>query len=131
MKKIFLLLMVFSFSLIPVLSEDIQLINPQATLPPKWTDFCETGYENAVYKERNDVFNIFTYVKTERAKTNYWAERRVSFEKYLKSCNSLSDKESQATCYAELKKSETEKNDLYKLKRTQMLYENNIQLNRR
>lgn len=131
MKKIFLLLMVFSFSLVPVLSEDIQLINPQATLPPKWTDFCETGYENAVYKDSNDVFNIFTYVKTERAKTNYWAERRVSFEKYLKSCNSLSDKESQATCYAELKKSETEKNDLYKLKRTQMLYENNIQLNRR
>ena len=123
--------MVFSFSLIPVLSEDIQLINPQATLPPKWTDFCETGYENAVYKDRNDIFNVFTYVKSERAKTNYWAERRVSFEKYLKSCNSLSDKESQATCYAELKKSETEKNDLYKLKRTQMLYENNIQLNRR
>ena len=123
--------MAFSFSLIPVLSEDIQLINPQATLPPKWADFCETGYENAVYKDRNDIFNVFTYVKSERAKTNYWAERRVSFEKYLKSCNSLSDKESQSTCYAELKKSETEKNDLYKLKRTQMLYENNIQLNRR
>ena len=75
------------------------------------------------------MFNVFSYVKSERTKTNYWAERRVSFEKYLKSCNELDDS-AKAACYAELRKSENEKNDLYKLKRTQMLYENNIQLNR-
>ena len=52
-------------------------------LPPKWTDFCETGYENAVYTSRDDIFNVFTFVKAERVKKNYWAERRASFESYL------------------------------------------------
>lgn len=100
-------------------------------LPPKWSDFCETGYENAVYTNRNDIFNLFTFVKSERVKKNYWAERRASFESYLKSCNALTEDASKATCYAELKKSEEQKNDLYKLKRKQLLYENNIELNRR
>ena len=100
-------------------------------LPPKWTDFCETGYENAVYTSRDDIFNVFTFVKAERVKKNYWAERRASFESYLKSCNALTEDASKATCYAELKKSEEQKNDLYKLKRKQLLYENNIELNRR
>lgn len=100
-------------------------------LPPKWTDFCETGYENAVYTSRDDIFNVFTFVKAERVKKNYWAERRASFESYLKSCNALADDASKSSCYSELKKSEEQKNDLYKLKRKQLLYENNIELNRR
>ena len=100
-------------------------------LPPKWTDFCETGYENAVYTGRDDIFNVFTFVKAERFKKNYWAERRASFESYLKSCNALADDASKSACYSELKKSEEQKNDLYKLKRKQLLYENNIELNRR
>ncbi len=129
MKNTLLLLFLLGICVIPAFSEELKLINPQADLPPKWTDFCETGYENAVYKNRDDVFNVFSYVKSERTKTNYWAERRVSFEKYLKSCNELDDS-AKAECYAKLRKSENEKNDLYKLKRTQMLYENNIQLNR-
>lgn len=130
MKKIFLLLTILSFSIIPVCSEEVNLNSTQVDLPPQWTDFCETGYENAVYKNKDDFFNIFNYVKTERTKTNYWAERRASFEKYLKTCNAL-EGEAQATCYTELRKSENKKNDLYKLKRDQLLYENNIQLNRR
>lgn len=100
-------------------------------LPPKWTDFCETGYENAVYTSRDDIFNVFTFVKAERVKKNYWAERRTSFESYLKSCNALADDASKSACYFELRKSEEQKNDLYKLKRKQLLYENNIELNRR
>lgn len=100
-------------------------------LPPKWTDFCETGYENAVYTSRDDIFNVFTFVKAERVKKNYWAERRASFESYLKSCNALADAASKSACYSELRKSEEQKNDLYKLKRKQLLYENNIELNRR
>lgn len=100
-------------------------------LPPKWTDFCETGYENAVYTSRDDIFNVFTFVKAERVKKNYWAERRTSFESYLKSCNALADDASKSACYSELRKSEEQKNDLYKLKRKQLLYENNIELNRR
>lgn len=99
-------------------------------LPPKWTDFCELGYENAVYKNSHDIFNIFSFVKSERVKKNYWAERRVSFESYLDSCNKLDD-DAKSACYAELRNIENQKNDLYRIKRKQLLYENNIELNRR
>lgn len=99
-------------------------------LPPKWTDYCEIGYENAVYKNNHDVFDIFSFVKAERMKKNYWAERRVSFENYLKSCNKLED-DAKASCYDELRNIENQKNDLYRIKRKQLLYENNIELNRR
>lgn len=110
--------------------KSLEAVKP-LVLPPKWTDFCETGYENAVYTSRDDIFNVFTFVKAERVKKNYWAERRASFESYLKSCNALADDASKSACYSELKKSEEQKNDLYKLKRKQLLYENNIELNRR
>ena len=130
MKNTLLLLFLLGICVIPAFSEELKLINPQADLPPKWTDFCETGYENAVYKNKDDIFNIFNYVKSERTKSNYWAERRVSFEKYLKSCNAL-DNEAKDTCYTELKNSENQKNELYKLKRDQLLYQNNIQIHRR
>ena len=120
----------------PVQAEENQLeqlpaekIKP-VVLPPKWTDFCELGYENAVYKNSHDIFNIFSFVKSERVKKNYWAERRVSFESYLDSCNKLDD-DAKSACYAELRNIENQKNDLYRIKRKQLLYENNIELNRR
>ncbi len=99
-------------------------------LPPRWSEFCEAGYENAVYKDSHDVFNFISFVKSERAKKNYWAERRVSFEKYLKSCEVLSS-EAKSTCYANLREMETQKNDLYKIKSKQLLYENNVDIHRR
>ena len=111
-------------------SNNAEVVKP-LVLPPKWADFCEAGYENAVYTSHDDIFNVFTFVKAERVKKNYWAERRESFENYLKSCNALADDASKSACYAELRKSEEQKNDLYKLKRKQLLYENNIELNRR
>ena len=129
MKKFFILIILI-FAIIPVFAEEIEQNKIETIVPPKWTDFCETGYENAVYKNKDDIFNIFNYVKSERTKSNYWAERRVSFEKYLKSCNAL-DNEAKDTCYTELKNSENQKNELYKLKRDQLMYQNNIQIHRR
>ena len=129
MKKFFILIILI-YAIIPVFAEEIEQNKIEPIVPPKWTDFCETGYENAVYKNKDDIFNIFNYVKSERTKSNYWAERRVSFEKYLKSCNAL-DNEAKDTCYTELKNSENQKNELYKLKRDQLLYQNNIQIHRR
>lgn len=137
-KKILLItaLLLFLSSSMPVQAEENQSeqlpaekIKP-VVLPPKWTDFCELGYENAVYKNSHDIFNIFSFVKSERVKKNYWAERRVSFEGYLDSCNKLDD-DAKSACYAELRNIENQKNDLYRIKRKQLLYENNIELNRR
>lgn len=127
------LAVIFAFAVvIPAFADEIlqdDNIKP-VILPPKWADFCEMGYENAVYKESDDIFNIFSFVKSERVKKNYWAERRVSFESYLKTCNALDDS-AKAACYDELKRSEIQKNDLYKLKHRQLLYENNIDIQRR
>lgn len=137
-KKILLItaLLLFLSSSMPVQAEENQSeqlpaekIKP-VVLPPKWTDFCELGYENAVYKNSHDIFNIFSFVKSERVKKNYWAERRVSFESYLDSCNKIDD-DAKSACYAELRNIENQKNDLYRIKRKQLLYENNIELNRR
>ena len=137
-KKILLItaLLLFLSSSMPVQAEENQSeqlpaekIKP-VVLPPKWTDFCELGYENAVYKNSHDIFNIFSFVKSERVKKNYWAESRVSFESYLDSCNKLDD-DAKSACYAELRNIENQKNDLYRIKRKQLLYENNIELNRR
>lgn len=137
-KKILLItaLLLFLSSSMPVQAEENQSeqlpaekIKP-VVLPPKWTDFCELGYENAVYKNSHDIFNIFSFVKSERVKKNYWAERRVSFESYLDSCNKLDD-DAKSACYAELRNIENQKNDLYRIKRKQLFYENNIELNRR
>lgn len=102
-----------------------QISMAQEPVTPKWTDFCEPGYENAVYKKYDDVLNIFSFVKTERVKKNYWAQRRQAFEQNLKTCEELDDL-AKDFCYTELINSEDQKNDLYKLKRKEIIYENNI-----
>lgn len=148
MKKIFITLSLLAIGL-PVICDDAaeeitvpksevipaqSIIKPadpvREELPPRWSEFCEAGYENAVYKDSHDVFNIFSFVKSERVKKNYWAERRVSFEKYLKTCEVLSS-DAKSACYANLREIESQKNELYKIKSKQLLYENNVDIHRR
>ena len=148
MKKIFIILSLLVIGL-PVMCDDVveeitvpksEVIPAQSImkpvvpvreeLPPRWSEFCEAGYENAVYKDSHDVFNIFSFVKSERVKKNYWAERRVSFEKYLKTCEVLSS-DAKSACYANLREIESQKNELYKIKSKQLLYENNVDIHRR
>ncbi len=148
MKKIFIILSLLVIGL-PVMCDDVaeeitvpksevipaqSIIKPadpvREELPPRWSEFCEAGYENAVYKDSHDVFNIFSFVKSERVKKNYWAERRVSFEKYLKTCEVLSS-DAKSACYANLREIESQKNELYKIKSKQLLYENNVDIHRR
>ena len=103
-------------------TEEIKVIPPKE---PQWSDFCEVGYENAQYKEIDDFWNIFSFVKAERVKKNYWAQRRESFDKFLKTCDEM-DINTKSICYEELKYAENQKNTLYKQKREILLYENNI-----
>lgn len=105
-------------------AEEIKII-PPLEKAPQWSDFCEVGYENAEYKETSDFLNIFSFVKAERVKKNYWAQRRESFNRFLKTCNEM-DTSSQAVCFQELKQAENQKNTLYKQKRELILYESNI-----
>ncbi len=119
MKKILIITLLFGL-ISPVFADSL--------IAPKWTDFCENGYENAVYKpDNNGILDIFSFVKSEKVKNNYWAKRRESFDSYLKNCNELID-DAQNACYSELIKLENEKNDLYYAKRKQLLYKNNIDI---
>lgn len=99
-------------------------------IAPKWEEFCETGYEKVEATERSDVFDIFSFVKSERARKNYWASRRESFNKYLNYCNKITDETEKGVCYTELRKIETNKNDEYKHQRKEFLYQNNIRIDK-
>lgn len=114
---------------VPMLAEEVQdtnIIQSPVAIAPKWDEFCETGYEKVTATDKNDIFNIFSFVKSERAKKNYWAARRDSFNKYLSYCSSISNEDDKGVCYSELRKIETDKNDDYKRYRNQILYQNHI-----
>ncbi len=126
-KCFFIIISLLMAGFLPAIAEEETPVN--FVTAPKWEDFCESGYENAKNTDRDDVFNVFTFVKSERVKRNYWAERRKSFESYLKTCDVL-ESDAKSACYDELRKSEEEKNDLYNIKRKQLLQENNIDIYR-
>lgn len=109
-----------------VMQENTNVIKSPVAIAPKWEEFCETGYEKVIATDKNDIFDVFSFVKSERAKKNYWAGRRESFNKYLTYCSGISDEDGKGSCYYELRKLETNKNDEYKRHRTQTFYQNNI-----
>ncbi len=133
---------VTAIAITPVYSEDDIVLDPkEETIPeqkviespaiaPKWEEFCETGYENVNSTEKKDIFDIFSFVKSERVKKNYWASRRESFDKYLKYCNTISNETEKGVCYSELRKIENEKNDEYKIQRKELIYQHNIRIDK-
>lgn len=108
----------------PDLTLPAPVVQSDSLIPPKWEEFCEPGYEHASVSSRKDLFSYISFVKTERDKKNYWANRRESFEKYLKYCRTMKDDTERAGCYSELRAIETDKNDVYNSKRRQILYQN-------
>lgn len=111
---------------IPVIAEDVNIVQTNLVTKPKWEEFCEAGYENAKTTDRSDIFDVFSFVKAERVKKNYWANRRTSFDKYLNYCTSIEDEGDRCSCYLELRKIEKDKNDDYSRQRKNLLYQNNI-----
>lgn len=95
-------------------------------LAPKWEEFCEPGYESVQVSDKKDLLNILTFVKSERTKRSYWADRRVSFEKYLNRCKAIVDDNDRGACFTELRHIENNKNEVYNSQRKQILYQNDI-----
>lgn len=136
MKKVSIITVLLMLASVPSVmwADEILLDNvnvePKGTTPlpiitaPKWDEFCEPGYENAVYTDKNDVFNYIIFVKTERDKRNYWAGRRESFEKYLNHCKTIVDDTDRGVCYTDLRRLENDKNEVYSSKKNQILYQN-------
>lgn len=67
---------------------------------PVWNEFCPIGYCNAESKEIKWYW-IYA-VKEEQAQENYWAMRRVQFERDIKNCDNYPENE-RNICYERLR----------------------------
>lgn len=90
---------------------------------PKWEEFCESGYEDAKLRPNKNIFNIINFVDAEQDKSNYWAERRINFEKAMEHCNTLTAEE-KGYCYEGVRNAELERNEMYEQQRKQINYKN-------
>ncbi len=115
MKKI-LLFTIFIASCI-LLSQNISY--SETITEPQWSEFAPPLYENAIFKKTK--LNSKKYMEN-----NYWALRRVKFQKSILECKVLSKKSSDlSACYARVANLENNKNN----QRTQQKNERNSDLN--
>ena len=100
MKKSFIisLLAIASFFMIQNFAE------AESVLEPQWAEFCPPLYENAVFKpaKQNSKRNM---------ENNYWALRKVKFEKSVAECKAYSKTSSElGACYSRIVNLENNKN---------------------
>lgn len=108
---------------LPVATQEESQKPVQNITVPKWEEFCESGYENAKVTEKKNVLNLINFVDAERTKSNYWAERRLNFEKAIDHCNTLTEEE-KAYCYEGVRNAENERNEMYEMQRKHINYKN-------
>ncbi len=108
----------------PQTVESPKTVSASSTLEaPKWEEFCESGYENAQKREKKNILNVINVVDAEQTKSNYWAERRLNFEKAVEHCNTLTEDE-KAFCYEGVRNAEKERNEMYEMQRKHINYKN-------
>ncbi len=115
MKKIF----VFFFLFTAVLSY-LNIASAESITEPQWSEFCPPLYEHAEFKQtkRNSSKNI---------ENNYWALRRVKFQKSILECKVLSKNGSElSSCYARV--ANLEQNKTNKRNEAKSEYNYNLQL---
>ena len=100
MKKSFIisLLAIASFFMIQNFAE------AESVLEPQWAEFCPPLYENAVFKpaKQNSKRNM---------ENNYWALRKVKFEKSVAECKAYSKTSAEpGACYSRIVNLENNKN---------------------
>ena len=78
--------------------------NAESVLEPQWAEFCPPLYENAVFKpaKENSKRNM---------ENNYWALRKVKFEKSIAECKAYSKTSAElGACYSRIVNLENNKN---------------------
>lgn len=78
---------------------------------PTWSHFCPKGLENAEYKEIQSFWPEGT--RSTQEIYNYWAQRRVEFEKSLAECDALGGGHNNS-CYQILRDRQLFFNDQYR-----------------
>jgi len=91
----------------------------ESVLEPQWAEFCPPLYENAVFKpaKENSKRNL---------ENNYWALRRVKFQKSIMECKTLSKSQAELNaCFGRVANIEKNKTK----QRKDAKYERNDDLN--
>lgn len=79
-------------------------VNAESVMEPQWAEFCPPLYENAVFKsaKKNSKRNM---------ENNYWALRRVKFQKSIAECKAVSQSQRELNaCFARVANLEKNKN---------------------
>lgn len=109
---IFLAFLIFTFIQTPIFSSSV--------MEPQWSEFCPPMYENAVFK--TDRKNSAKY-----RENNYWALRKVKFEKSIIECKVIAKTQSELnTCFARIANIEKNKSN----QRREAKYERNTDQDR-
>ena len=82
---------------------------------PQWSEFCPPNYQYATFKKGKKAGMY--------AENNYWAVRRVEFEKNKKQCRSYSDMQTQNACFQRLVDIERNKTIQRKSAKAERYYE--------
>jgi len=82
---------------------------------PQWSEFCPPNYQNAVFRKGNKP-GMYT-------ENNYWAVRRVQFEKGKRECRTYTDIQTQNACYQRLADIERNKTIQRKAAKAERYYE--------
>ena len=86
---------------------------------PQWSEFCPPLYEHAIFKTTKKSSKKYM-------ENNYWALRRVKFEKSILECKVLSKNNNDLnSCYMRVSNLEQNKNE----QRNAANYENNVNKN--
>lgn len=91
----------------------------ESVTEPQWAEFCPPLYENAVFKpaKENSKRNL---------ENNYWALRRVKFQKSIMECKTISKTQAELNvCYGRVANIEKNKTK----QRNDAKYEKNADLN--
>lgn len=95
-------------------------VNAVSVMEPQWAEFCPPLYENATFKpgKENSKANI---------ENNYWALRRVKFQKSIAECKAISKTQADLNmCYGRVANIEKNKSK----QRKDAKYERNNDLDR-
>lgn len=116
MKK---LIYIFVFIVI-ISANSFNTVKAESITEPQWSEFCPPLYEHAVFKDTK--FNSKKYMEN-----NYWALRRVKFQKAILECKVLSKSENDlSSCFSRVANLEQNKTN----QRNDALYEKNSDTDR-
>lgn len=97
----------------------MSFVSAESVTEPQWAEFCPPLYENAVFKpaKENSKRNL---------ENNYWALRRVKFQKSIMECKTISKTQAELNvCYGRVANIEKNKTK----QRSDAKYERNSDLN--